>query len=88
MPRDLHHQVILAEMARAVRAGHPDADWHEIEPALRDIWEHAPRQTSWESVRGDAAHHWRFGASMPPSATVLEPGPSETTVPATPESLR
>lgn len=74
MNHDARYQVILAEMARAVRIDHPDADWHEVEPLLRRIWNHAPRQPAWDEVRSQAAHHWRFGCPLPPlAAVVIEP---------------
>lgn len=87
MNRDVRNQVILAEMARATRATHPDADWHEVEPVLRDIWDHAPRRAGWDAVRGDAALHWRFGAALPPSAAVIEPS-STGGVPDAAEGVR
>lgn len=67
------HQVILAELARATRAGHPDADWHEVEPLMRQVWESAPRGASWEQVRPQAATHWRSGDQYPCPAVVLSP---------------
>ncbi len=85
MHHDARHQVILAEMARAARAGHPEADWHEIEPMLRRIWNHAPRRASWEHVRGEAALLWRFGTAQPPIAPVIDPAQG---VVAAPECAR
>ena len=73
MRHDARHHVILAEMARAIRVGQPDADWHEVEPGLRSLWEHAPRSSSWSEVREDAARYWRFGESLPPCAVVALP---------------
>ncbi|ASR44154.1 hypothetical protein BEN78_13005 [Xanthomonas citri pv. mangiferaeindicae] len=67
------HQVILAELARATRAGHPDADWHEVEPLMRQVWESASRGASWEQVRPQAATHWRSGDQYPCPAVVLSP---------------
>ncbi|UNK43699.1 hypothetical protein MNO14_06425 [Luteimonas sp. S4-F44] len=67
------HQVILAELARATRAGHPDADWHEVEPLMREVWESASRGASWEQVRPQAATHWRSGDQYPCPAVVLSP---------------
>lgn len=86
MRHDAHHHVILAEMARAVRIGQPDADWHEVEPALRAIWEHAPRAVTWSAVRSEAARHWRFGEALPPCAVVSFPAPSPSTPPLAQES--
>lgn len=79
MHHDAQHRVILAEMARAVRAGQPDADWHEVEPQLRALWEHAPRTSAWSEVRGEAARHWRFGESLPPCTVVTLPNASRHT---------
>ncbi|NYZ63979.1 hypothetical protein [Luteimonas deserti] len=74
MTRSAGNQVILAEMARAIRAELPDADWHEVEPALRALWDHAPRHASWDAVRHEAAHYWRFDAAPPPRpAPVIDP---------------
>lgn len=67
------HQVILAELARATRAGHPDADWHEVEPLMREVWESASRGASWEQVWSVAATHWRAGNQYPCPAVVLSP---------------
>ena len=74
MRRNSHHQVMLIEMACAIRAEHPDVDWHEAEPMFRALWDHARRSTAWDDVREDAAMHWRFGATSPPSAVILEVG--------------
>lgn len=71
------HQVILVEMAGAIRAGHPDVDWHEVEPMFRALWNHAPRSASWDEVREDAAMQWRFGATSPPSAVIFEFGAAD-----------
>ena len=73
MHHDAQHRVILAEMARAVRTGQPDADWHEVEPHLRALWEHAPRAATWSEVRSEAARHWRFGEALPPCTVVSLP---------------
>ncbi|KLJ01339.1 hypothetical protein [Luteimonas sp. FCS-9] len=67
------HHVILAELARATRAGHPDADWHEVEPLMREVWESATRGANWEQVRPQAATHWRSGNQYACPAVVLSP---------------
>ncbi|WP_101927496.1 hypothetical protein [Luteimonas rhizosphaerae] len=64
---------MLAEMARVVRVAQPGADWHEVEPGLRRLWNAAPRGVHWNSVRSVAANHWLFGGELPTPAQVILP---------------